>query len=342
MSGWEWVTLSVGFAGCLGLSFFLSGMEAGLDALSRLRLRRKARDGNENAVRLQRYLDQPEDTLWTILVGNTLAILLALLTSLFLLQYMMGIESAGELVQFNGAAVTFWLLFLFFALLFFTLCELLPKTLFRKYPDQLCLALVRLFGVANLAFNPLVSLLRSVSRFILFITGGRELQDHLFGSREELHQMMTDSGQGLTKDERAMIDRVLDLQKIPVRDLSIPLENMPDINTETPLGDLMGDHAVQAFTRLPVWREANGRRRIVGVVNLRRLIFLPEEDWRRPVGDFLESALYQDEDVPLQKLLSLMQRSGQRVVIILNKRKRELGIVSLPDILRNIFGEVKG
>jgi CBS domain containing-hemolysin-like protein len=59
------------------------------------------------------------------------------------------------------------------------------------------------------------------------------------------------------------------------------------------------------------------------------------------VGDFLESALYQDEDVRLQKLLSLMQRSGQRVVIILDKRKRELGIVSLPDILRVIFGEVK-
>ncbi len=341
MSGWEWVTLSVGFAGCLGLSAFLSGMEAGLDELSRLRLRRKAREGDEKAVRLQEYLDHPEDTLWTILVGNTLANLLALLTMLFLLQYMMGMESAGQLVQLNGAAVTYWLLFLFFALLFFTLCELLPKMLFRKYPDRLCLALVRFFGVASLAFNPLVSVLRSVSRFILFITGGRELQDHLFGSREELRQMMTESGHGLTEDERAMIDRVLDLQKIPVRDLSIPLEDMPDITIDTPLGNLMGDHATQAFTRLPVWRETNGRRRIVGVVNLRRLIFAPEEDWQRPVGDFLESALYQDEDVPLQKLLSLMQRSGQRVVIILDKRRRELGIVSLPDILRNIFGEVK-
>ena len=59
------------------------------------------------------------------------------------------------------------------------------------------------------------------------------------------------------------------------------------------------------------------------------------------MGEFLESALYQDEDVRLQKLLSLMQRSGQRVVIILDKRKRELGIVSLPDILRVVFGEVK-
>ncbi len=341
MSGGIWITLGVGFAGCLGLSFFLSGMETGLAELSRLRLRRKIREGNANARRLQEFLDQPEDTLWTILVGNTLANLLALLTALFLLQYLMSIESTEALVKLDGTAVTYWFLFAFFGLLFFTLCELLPKMLFRKYPDQLCLALVRLFAVADLAFNPLVSVLRSGSRFILFITGGRELQDHLFGSREELRQVMTESGQGLTEDERAMIDRVLDLQKIPVRDLAIPLEDMPDITPETQLKELMHDHAVQAYTRLPVWQEIGGRRRIVGVVNLRRLIFLPEADWQRPVGEFLESALYQDEDVRLQKLLSLMQRSGQRVVIILDKRKRELGIVSLPDILRVVFGEVK-
>ena len=77
------------------------------------------------------------------------------------------------------------------------------------------------------------------------------------------------------------------------------------------------------------------------MVNLRRLIFLPENEWHRPAGHFLESALYQDEDIRLQKLLQLMQRSGQRVVIILDKRKRELGIVSLPDILKVVFGEVK-
>ena len=94
-------------------------------------------------------------------------------------------------------------------------------------------------------------------------------------------------------------------------------------------------------TRLPVWTESGSRRRIAGVVNLRRLIFLPETDWQRPVGDFLESTLYQDEDIRLQSLLQVMQRSGQRVVIILDKRRRELGMVSLPDILKVVFGEVK-
>ena len=337
----QWTLLGVGFVGCLGVSAFLSGMEAGLTEVSRLRLRRQAREGNKKAIRLQRYLDQPEDTLWTILVGNTLANLIVLLATLYFLQYLLGITNPGSLLQWNATAQIFWLLFGLCVLVFFTLCELLPKMVFRKYPSRLCLFLIFVFAMVDTLLGPLVELLRIFSRMLLFTTGGRELQGHLFGSREELRQMMIESGQGLTEDEREMIDRVLDLQKIPVRDLAVPFENMPVITTESPVVDVVRNITLVPYTRMPVWQESHGRRRIVGVVNLRRLIFLPENEWHRPAGHFLESALYQDEDIRLQKLLQLMQRSGQRVVIILDKRKRELGIVSLPDILKVVFGEVK-
>src|SRR5208282_3721195 len=58
---------------CLLLSFLLSGMEAGVFALNRLRVRRLARAGKPSAKLLQGFLENPEKFLWTILVGNTLA-----------------------------------------------------------------------------------------------------------------------------------------------------------------------------------------------------------------------------------------------------------------------------
>ena len=280
--------------------------------------------------------------MWTILVGNTLANLFVLLATLYFLQHLLGVVDSGELVQWNPDARLYWILFGLCVLIFFAFFELLPKMLFRKYPNRLCLLLTSIFGMVDTLLGPLVELLRIVSRMLLFTTGGRELPGHLFGSREELRQMMTESGQGLSVDEREMIDRVLDLQKIPVRDLAVSFEDMPEITTETPVADVVRNIAVVPYTRMPVWQEgAEGRRRIIGVVNVRRLIFLPENEWQRPAGQFLESALYQDEDIRLQKLLQLMQRSGQRVVIILDKRRRELGIVSLPDVLKVVFGEVK-
>ncbi len=63
----------VGLGLCLLLSFLLSGMEAGVFALNRLRMRRLARAGKPSAKRLHRFLENPEKFLWTILVGNTLA-----------------------------------------------------------------------------------------------------------------------------------------------------------------------------------------------------------------------------------------------------------------------------
>lgn len=343
MSGGEWAILATLMALCLGLSFFLSGMETGLVELSRLRLRRMAREGNERARRLQGYIDQPEDTLWTILVGNTVANLFAVLIWLYSLQHLLSINAAepSALFKSNSSTMLYWVLFIIGTFFFYTLCELLPKMLFRTYATRLTIFLVGLFGVVDLLFNPLVKIMRALSQMLLFTTGAGGLAGHLFGSREELRQMMAESGQVLTRDERVMIDRVLDLQKIPVRDLAVPFENLPHIDEETPVIDLIRNHAVKAYTRIPVWQEGESSRRVVGVINLRQLVFMAESEWHRPAKHFVESALYQDEDIRLQKLLTLMQRSGQRVVIILDKRKRELGIVSLPDILKSVFGEVK-
>jgi len=335
----HWILLGLGMA-CIGLSFFLSGLETGLVEVSRLRLRRMAREGNLRASRLLGYLDQPEDTLWTILVGNTVANVVLGLVGLYGLQQLFGIREPSQLLELSRTTGLFWGSFFVGCLLFYTFCELLSKTLFRKYATRLSVSLSRLFGWVELMFSPMVELLKSFSELMLFSADGIG-RGALFSSREELRQLMTASGQGLTDDERVMIDRVLDLQKIPVRELAVAFDELPEINTETSVSELVSNQAIGAYTRLPVWNLQGGRRRIAGVLNLRRLIFLPESEWERPAGHFIESALYQDEDVRLQKLLQTMQRSGQRVVIILDKRKRELGMVSLPDILKVVFGEVR-
>ena len=54
---------------CLALAFLLSGMEAGVFALSRLRVRRQMRAGKSAARLLHSYLERPENFDWSIFVG---------------------------------------------------------------------------------------------------------------------------------------------------------------------------------------------------------------------------------------------------------------------------------
>ncbi len=321
--------LLLSLAACLLVSFFLSGMETGLMELSRLRVRRMTREGNARARRLQRFLDDPEDCLWTILAGNTLANFMAVLLALLALRDMAMLDEGG---------VMFWALFCAGGLMFYTGCELLPKMLFRQFPVHLCLWLSRPFSIVHRLLTPLVAVLQWISHALLAVTGARAASRRMFGSREELRQVMRESSEGLTADERVMIDKVLDLQNIPARDVARPIERADAVDTEMPVIEVLSHNEDETQVRVPIWEKTNGTRRVAGVANLRQLSFLPEADLKRPVGHYLESALFLDEDVRLEAVLRVMRRSGQRVVIILDKRKREMGVVSLPDVLGEVFG----
>ena len=322
--------LLLSLGACLLVSFFLSGMETGIVELSRLRVRRMTREGNVRARRLQRFLDDPENCLWTILAGNTLANFLAVLLALLALR---------DMAMLDEGTFVFWVLFGLGGLVFYTVCELLPKMLFRQFPVHLCLWLSRPFAIVHRLLTPLVSVLQWISHALLVMTGGRGVPRAMFGSREELRQVMRETSEGLTIDERVMIDKVLDLQNIPVRDVARPIGDESVVDTEMPVIKVLRHNGDSAHVRVPVWEKTGKGTRVAGVANLRQLSYLPKSELNRPVGQFLESALFLDEDVRLEAVLRVMRRSGQRAVIILDKRKKEMGVVRLPDVLGEVFGE---
>jgi magnesium and cobalt exporter, CNNM family len=315
---------------CLVLSFLLSGMEAGVFALSRLRVRQQMRAGRPAAKLLHGFLERPENFLWTILVGNTLV-------NFIVLGWVVTKLHKG----FGHKPLWFILVFGVIVFLFYALFDLLPKMLFRSYPNRLCVMSVRPFRLVHIALRPLVALVERVSAMLLHWCGGKAYSGHLFGNREELLQVMQESAQGFTSEERAMINRVLDLQNLTVRKITTPLTNAVTINTQTPTSEVLKLARERGVTRLPVWETRDGQQRIAGLVALNKLLFQPNLDATKPVGEHVKPALYLDEGQRLEVALRRMQRSGQRLGVVVGRDQREFGIVSLEDILKVIFGDVK-
>src|ERR1039457_4190761 len=131
---------------CLVASFLLSGMEAGVFALNRLRIRRLARGGKPSAQILNRFLEKPERFLWTILVGNTLA-------NFLILGWILAELHAWFPV---GHRVLVVALFAVIVFLFYAFFDLLPKMLFRAHPNALCLSAARVFRIMNFLLSPVV------------------------------------------------------------------------------------------------------------------------------------------------------------------------------------------
>jgi putative hemolysin len=315
---------------CLLLSFLLSGMEAGVFALNRLRVRRLARAGKPSAKLLQGFLENPEKFLWTILVGNTLANFLIL-----------GFLLAKIHEWFLGGRILVIAVFAMVVFLFYTFFDLLPKMLFRAHPNSMCLSAANLFRFINIVLSPLVLIVADVSKAILKWTGGRAFTGRLFGNREEMRAVMQESAQAFTSDERAMINRVLDLQNFSVGQIATPVAKMVAVEKDTPVGDAMKLAREKNVSRLPVWELRDGRRRIAGLVAINALLFSPPLDLQSPAFTYMTPALFMEEDVRLEIALRRMQRAGQRLGIVLARDGGEAGIVTLEDILKLMFGEVK-
>jgi len=317
------------FVVCLVVSFVLSGMEAAVFALSRLRIRRQMHAGRRSAKALHDYLEHPENFLWTILVGNTVANFIILGWAVKILHDAL-----------KGQRLWFIILFAVIVFLFYTFFDLLPKMLFRIFPNRLGILFARPFGVIHLLLGPLVALVEGFSSALLQWRGGKAFTGHLFGNREELRLVMQESGQGFSSEERAMINRVLDLQTSTVRQVMKPMEQTITITTKNSVAEALAICRQQKFTRLPVWETRDRAKRIVGLVSCNRLLFESEPDCSKPAGDFVTPALYLAEDLRLEVALQRMQRAGQRLAIVLSRDQRETGIVSLQDILKLVFGEV--
>jgi putative hemolysin len=315
---------------CLAVSFVLSGMEAGVFALSRLRIRQQMRAGRASARVLHAYLEDPEEFLWTILVGNTAANFLVLGWLVVNLHELLGDYPVWFVVVF--AAVVF---------LFYALFDLLPKMLFRTHPNRLCVALARPFRFIHLVLRPLVGAVEAVSGALLRWRGGKVFTGHLFGNREELRLVMQESAQAFTTEERTMINRVLDLQTLTVRQVMQPLEKAVALTAATPVGTALALCRERKLARLPVWEERDGGRRIIGMLALSTLLYQTALDENKPVSEHLKPALFLQEDLRLEVALQRLQRSGQRLAIVLSRERREIGILSLQDVLKLIFGEVR-
>src|SRR5579862_729095 len=131
-------------------------MEAGVFALSRLRIRQQMRAGRRSAQVLHGYLEHPENFLWTILVGNTVA-------NFLILGWLVAVLHTA----LHGRVGLFVLVFSVLVFLFYAFFDLLPKMLFRSYPNRLCLMFARPFGLIHFILRPLVAAVEWYSGLLL-------------------------------------------------------------------------------------------------------------------------------------------------------------------------------
>ncbi|HEY3914950.1 MAG TPA: CNNM domain-containing protein [Verrucomicrobiae bacterium] len=312
---------------CITLSFLFSGMETGVLALNRFRIRQLMRTGERRAAVLQSFLAHPEDFLWTILVGNTTVNFILFSVGFLRLQKTLGHHRLVEVTVFLTGVF-----------LFYIICELAPKTVFQRYPNRLSLSMAFPFRWIHRILAPLVAVAAWVSRGLLHWTGGRAYTGRVIGVRDELRFMMHESAHDLTQEEKVMINRVLDLPNRRVRHVMVPMSNVASVPADMPMVQVLTLCRDRNLTRLPAFDPQTGR--VAGIINLEHILYLTDLNPAKPARDYLQAAAFLPEELLLESALRRMQHTGSRLAIVVGPNSRETGIISLQDVFKVIFGNV--
>jgi putative hemolysin len=298
---------------CLGASFLVSGTEAGILSLHRLRLRRLARQKDRAAVQLQQLLEQPARLLVTALVITSLLNIVAL------------VLLVNSLVGWFGWAGYFLTLILALPV-FLLVAELLPQAIFRRIAYRRLASLAVPLEIAAKVLTPAVYVGSIFAKSFLGLKRPREI----FVAREDLKYVTSEIERMgiLSSIERQMIHNVVDFRSVKVRDVMVPISNVVTVRPDTTIEKLIELSRSSRFDRYPV---VDPMGNVLGMVNVFDLIV--DRPSISTVRDYIRRTLVVRPDEPAPVVLTRLRASPINLGAVVDEQGNTIGIVSVEDLL---------
>jgi magnesium and cobalt transporter len=178
--------------------------------------------------------------------------------------------------------------------------------------------------------------LRKLSRKIV-----GEAQD-----RGEVVEYLRDASErGIVEgDALAMLEGVLGVADIQVRDIMVPRAQMTVLNRDDESEMLLKTVIESGHSRFPVMDE--NREKIVGILLAKDLLRLAVDDPRREEGaafdikEFMRPTVFVPESKRLNVLLREFRRSRVHMAIVADEYGGVAGLVTIEDVIEQIVGDI--
>lgn len=315
----------------LVLSFLFSGYETGFVSVNPIRIRHlAAEEGVAPAGRLQRHLDAPNRLLTALLIGNNLAMVVS---TVLITRALLANEFTARYNEVIATAIVTPLLLIF--------AEIIPKSVFRVHPNRLTVTLlpaVEFFHYLFLPFSwPIAALTQVLARWLGADSQGRTI---LMRSVEDVRSLVDESAKEgtLEREAQRMIHSVIDLHSRQAKEIMKPRIDMyalPDTATREELVAMLQQ---SGKTRIPIYHETIDE--VLGVAISHDLLQDPEPE-NPEIGRFVREVRHVPDTMKVDDLFALMKDSKQHLVIVTDEYGGTDGLITLEDILEEIFGEIQ-
>jgi magnesium and cobalt transporter len=161
-------------------------------------------------------------------------------------------------------------------------------------------------------------------------------------NREQLIELLRDAKQRALLDTKAlsMMEGVLQVSEMRVRDIMIPRANMAVVERDAPLEQILPIVIDSAHSRFPVIDD--DRSEVVGILLAKDLLAYSLESERRfDIRDLLRAAVFVPESKRLNVLLDEFRASRNHMAIVVDEYGAAAGLVTIEDVLEQIVGEIE-
>jgi Mg2+/Co2+ transporter CorB len=192
-------------------------------------------------------------------------------------------------------------------------------------------------------FGPFAAACEALVRGIVHVLRIKPSTEHHSGS-EELRgavDLLHSEGE-VVKDDRDMLDGLLDLRELEVSDVMVHRTKMAAINADDPPEKIVGEVLASSYTRLPLWRGT--AENIVGVLHakdlLRELNAVGGDESKIDVDAIALEPWFVPNTTTLDAQLKAFRKRKTHFALVVDEYGEVMGLVTLEDIIEEIVGDI--
>jgi len=317
---------------CLLIAAFFSGTETAVISTSKPHLKYLAKKGDKKAIIVSNLIQEPDKFLRVVLIGTNIAIII-----------FSSVSSALATHIWGDRGVTISILLSTLIVLIF--CEVLPKTIAQNNPQKISLKTAYHIKTASSIIYPIEVFFSWISYFFIrLITGKKYVPPNAFFTKKDL-KLFFEVGEKegiLEKKEKSMIERILNLNDIFVKDVMVPQKYIVAVEENTSLENAISLMNKKGLSRIPVYK--NNLNNIIGFIYVKDfLIGDLEKKLSKSINilNLIHPSYLISENKRVTNLLKEFQKKKIHIAVVINKDKKISGVVTIEDLLEEIFGEIE-
>lgn len=325
------MSVSIGILICLLFSAFSSGMEIAFITANRFKLEVERKKGSAAAGIMANFLERPSRFISTMLVSNNIALVVYGILMASVLDPILAPWIKNGMLALLAQTVIATLIVLITA-------EFTPKAFFRINPNRMLMLFAIPAKVVYTLLYPVVWLLDRFSNKILSSLFKMKInEEKLSFGRVDLDQFVNDYNPVSTEEEKVdheirIFRNALSFSDLKVRECMVPRTEIEAMDVKSEVEELRQKLISTGYSKILIYRDDIDN--IIGYVHSFELFHHPKslQSIIRPISLVTESTKAKD-------LLKQFAQQHRSVAVVLNEFGGTAGMVTVEDIIEEIFGD---